>query len=189
MKHLLALLAISSSLLLASCMKKESGGSSDTMRMDSIKKANMDNYQKVMDMLNSGKMDDMGKYCADNMVDHQTFPGQKPGLAGVKEAMTGFRAGFPDLKFTTNHITADSNMIWAQYTLTGTNSGPFMGMPPSGKSFKIEGMDLIRLENGKCVEHWGYDEHGKMMEQLGMMPPMGAPPADAGKMMPHGKKG
>jgi steroid delta-isomerase-like uncharacterized protein len=183
MKHLLALLAISS-VLLSSCMKKESATSDAMMRADSVKKSNMDNYQKVMDMFNSGKMDDMGKYCADNMVDHQLFPGQKPGLAGVKETMTGFRAAFPDLKFTTNHIIADSNMIWAQYTMTGTNMGPMMGMPPTGKSIKIDGMDLIRLENGKCVEHWGYNEHGKMMEQLGMMPPMGAPPADGGKMAP-----
>ena len=186
MKHLLALLAIST-VLLSSCMKKESGSSDAMMRTDSMKKANIENYGKVMDMFNSGKMDDMGKYCTDNMVDHQLFPGQKPGLAGVKEAMAGFRAGFPDLKFTTNHIIADSNMIWAQYTMTGTNTGPMMGgMPPTGKSIKIDGMDLIRLENGKCVEHWGYNEGRKMMEQLGLMPPMGAPPA-GGDMKNDGK--
>jgi len=188
MKHLLALLAIST-VLLTSCMKKEGGASDAAMKAaDSVRNYNIAGYNAVNDMFNSGKMDDMGKYCADNMVDHQLFPGQKPGLAGVKEAMTNFRAAFPDLKFTTNHIIADSNMIWAQYTMTGTNTGPMMGMPPTGKSIKIDGMDLIRLENGKCVEHWGYNEGRKMMEQLGLMPPMGPPPADGGKMAPPGTK-
>jgi len=189
MKHLFALLCISS-LLLSSCMKKEGGMDAAMKAADSVRNYNIAGYHAVNDMFNSGKMDDLGKYIADNMVDHQMMPGQKPGLAGMKEVMTGFRAAFPDLKFTTNHITADSNMIWAQYTMTGTNTGPFMGMPATGKSVKIDGMDLIRLENGKCVEHWGYDEGRKMMEQLGLMPPMGAPSA-GGDMKKDGmmKKG
>src|SRR5579864_7893482 len=176
MKHLLALLAISS-VLLSSCMKKDAGSADAAKKAaDSVINYNINGYRAVNDMFNNGKMDDLGKYCADNLVDHQMMPGQKPGLAGLKEMMTGFRAAFPDLKFTTNYITADSNMIWAQYTMTGTNTGPFMGMPATGKSVKIDGMDLIRLENGKCVEHWGYDEGRKMMEQLGLMPPMDGPP-------------
>ena len=188
MKHLLVLLCISS-VLLSSCMKKDTASSDAAMKADSVKNYNISGYRAVNDMLSSGKMDDLGKYIADNMVDHQMMPGQKPGLAGMKETMMGFHAAFPDLKFTTNHITADSNMIWAQYTMTGTNTGSFMGMPPTGKSIKVDGMDLIRLENGKCVEHWGYDEGRKMMEQLGLMPPMGAPPEGGDMKKDAAKKG
>jgi steroid delta-isomerase-like uncharacterized protein len=188
MKHLLALLAISS-VLLSSCMKKEGTTSMEASMKaaDSVKNYNINGYRAVTDMFNTGKFDDLGKYVADNNIEHQMMPGQKSGLAGLKETITNFRAAFPDLKFTIDHITADSNMIWAHYTMTGTNTGPMMGMPPTGKSINIQGMDLVRLENGKGVEHWGYNEGRKMMEQLGLMPPMGGPP-EAGKIPAEMKK-
>jgi len=34
----------------------------------------------------------------------------------------------------------------------------------------------MRFENGKVVEHWGYMEDMKMMDQLGMGPGAAAPP-------------
>ena len=172
MKHLVVLLTIST-LLLSSCMKKESS-TNESMRADSVKNTNIENYRKVTDMMNSGKMDDLGKYISDNYTEHQMMPGQKPGIAGLKEMMTGMKAAYPDMKFTINHITADSNMIWALSTMTGTNTGSMMGMPPTGKAINVQAVDVIRLENGKAVEHWGFMEEKKMMEQMGMMPPMDA---------------
>lgn len=168
-------------LLLFSCSK---GGGSNAaadaaMKADSIRKGNIDAYMKVTDMLNTGKMDDLGKYIAESFTEHQVWPGQKPGLAGMKESMTQMRTAYPDMKFTINSITADSNMIWALSTMTGTNSGPMMGMPPTNKKINVQAVDIVRLENGKCVEHWGFMEEKKMMQQLGMMPPDPAPGAPA----------
>ena len=69
--------------------------------------------------------------------------------------------------------------------MTGTNSGPMMGMPATNKKMTgIMGIDMMRWENGKFVEHWGlFDEHA-MMSQLGLMPP--APAASDAK--PDDKK-
>jgi steroid delta-isomerase-like uncharacterized protein len=189
MKHLLALLAISS-VLLSSCMKKEGGTSDAMMRSDSMKNANITIYRTTTDLMNSGKMDDLTKYIADNYTEHQMMPGQKPGLAGLKEMMTNMHSAFPDMKFTINKVIADSNTVWAQFTMTGTNSGAFMGMPATGKKVNVDGVDIIRFENGKAVEHWGYMEDMKWMQQMGMMPAPGAPPAEGtmpGKEMKKGK--
>jgi hypothetical protein len=43
------------------------------------------------------------------------------------------------------------------------------------------GCDILRFENGKAAEHWGYMEEGKMMQQLGLMPAPGAAPAKPAK--------
>jgi len=165
-------------------MKKEGATAGMEMSMkaaDSVKNYNINAYKAVGDIMSSGKMDDLNKYIADNMVEHQMMPGQKPGLAGLKEMMSAMHTAFPDMKFSTSHITADSSNIWAHFTLTGTNSGPFMGMPPTGKKINIEGMDYLRIENGKAVEHWGFMEEKKMMQQLGLMPPDPAPPTAENK--------
>ena len=39
--------------------------------------------------------------------------------------------------------------------MTGTNTGSFMGAPPSGRPMDISGIDVVRLVDGKCAEHWG----------------------------------
>ena len=187
MKHLLVLLAIST-VLLTSCMKKDTAATDSSMKVDSNKQKNIDSYKVVLGMFSSGKLDDLNKYIADDFNEHSPWPGQKPGLAGLKEGMTGFRASFPDLKITPKEVTSDGDWIFAHYNMTGTNTGSFMGMPPTGKKVDIDGMELIKLNNGKCTDHWQYSEGRKMMEQLGMMPPMDAPPAGDMKA-PEGKKG
>jgi predicted ester cyclase len=159
------------------------------MRIDSIRKSNIESFRKVTDIMNFGKMDDTGKYIADNYTEHQMMPGQKPGLAGMKEMMAGMHMAYPDMKFTINQITADTNMIWGLSTMTGTNTGSMMGMPPTGKAINVQAVDIVRLENGKAVEHWGFMEEKKMMQQMGMMPPDAAPPAAGGATAPDMKKG
>lgn len=164
-------------LLFSACNKGGSNPAADAaLRADSLRKANIEGYTSVMTMINSGKMDDIGKFVADNMVEHQKMsPDQKDGIAGMKEMMTEMRAAYPDFKFTVHEITADTNMVWARFTMTGTNSGPMMGMPATNKQISVDGVDVLRIENGKAVEHWGYMEEMKMMQQLGMMPPPPAP--------------
>ena len=175
MKHLLALVAISA-VLLSSCAKKDTGASESSLKADSTKLKNIEGYRAVTDMFNSGKMEGLDKYIDANFQEHQMEPGMKPGLAGLKENMTNFRAAFPDLKFTINDIVAEGDKVWALSTMTGTHSGgPFMGMPANGKSFTAQGVDIVRITNGKAVEHWGFYDNMKMMSDHGAMPPMGKP--------------
>ena len=175
---------------MVSCNKGGGGNDAAMMRMDSIKKANIAGYMAVSDMIMSGKMDGMNKYIADNYNEHQMMPGQKPGLAGLKEMMSMMKTAYPDMKWTVNDIIADSNTIWAHFTMTGTNSGPMMGMPATNKKINVQGVDIIRLgADGKATDHWGYMEEQKMMMQLGMMPPpMAGGDMKMGDMKPGDKK-
>jgi len=52
--------------------------------------------------------------------------------------------------------------------MTGTMTGPLMGMKPTGKVFSNENFDLVKIENGQAVEHWGASDTGAMMMQLGL---------------------
>jgi predicted ester cyclase len=174
MKYLVSICAAClCAVFMISCNK--GGGSNPAaeaaMKADSIRMKNIESFKKVNDMFNSGKLDGLGEYIADSYVEHEMHPGQKPGLAGLKESMTEFHAAFPDMKFNLVNVVADSNMIYALFNITGTNSGPFMGMPATGKHIDFQAVDIVRLENGKCVEHWGFGDHRKMMEQMGMPMP------------------
>jgi predicted ester cyclase len=49
---------------------------------------------------------------------------------------------------------------------TGTNKGEFMGKPAPGKTFTIEGYDLLRIVQGKTVERWGVSDNASRIMQL-----------------------
>ena len=59
---------------------------------------------KVYEMFSSGDMTHLGDYIDDNFIDHSPFPGQKPGLDGLKEGMEMMRKGYPDAKLVVNDI-------------------------------------------------------------------------------------
>jgi predicted ester cyclase len=54
----------------------------------------------------------------------------------------------------------------------GTNTGPFQGMPPTGRPVEVESIDIVRVRDGRYVEHWGVIDMAAMMLQLGMLPPL-----------------
>ena len=54
-------------------------------------------------------------------------------------------------------------------TMTGTHEGEFMGIAATGRRMEVPGMDLVRIRDGKAVEHWGVTDNLAMMQQLGAM--------------------
>ena len=60
--------------------------------------------------------------------------------------------------------------VSAQVTWTGTHKGPFMGAPASGKAVTFKSVDVIRIKNGKAIEHWGVSDNLAIMTQLGLVP-------------------
>jgi steroid delta-isomerase-like uncharacterized protein len=52
--------------------------------------------------------------------------------------------------------------------LSGTNTGAFLGMPPTGRTFTVHAIQTLRLENDQFVEHWGGISLIDLMRQLGV---------------------
>ena len=149
---------------------------------DSMKAA----WTALQTAFDAGKVDEFDKYVSTNMVEHNPMPGQGPGLAGLKAMAAGMKVGFPDQKSTIDDMRVDSNMLIVRSSMTGTNSGPMMGMPPTNKKMTdVMGIDMMRWENGKFVEHWGLFDMHAMMSQLGLMPPHPMP-SDSGAMNKNG---
>lgn len=127
----------------------------------------------VDQFFNKGHYDSADRYLSPHYVDHNPFPGQPNTLAGFKQGCRDFRAAFPDLHLTIHDIMASGNKVIIRGTISGTNTGPFMGAPATGKRIKVTGIDIVRFAHGKAVEHWGNDDDAGMMQQLGfkMVPP------------------
>jgi len=66
------------------------------------------------------------------------------------------RAAFPDMKFRVDLLIQSGDLVVSNWTLEGTHTGaPFFGVAPSGRPVRINGTAILRMRDGKVVEHWG----------------------------------
>jgi predicted ester cyclase len=90
-----------------------------------------------------------------------------PTPAGLKQAHEGFRASFPDLHATIEQVFAFGDWVAARLTWTGTNTGEFMGQPPTGKTVTITEIEIIRCQDGRIVDLQQVADLASLMAQLG----------------------
>ena len=120
------------------------------------------------EVLNKGKLGLLDTLIGAAYVDHNPAPGQAAGAAGVKSRIETLRGAFPDLRYTLEEVIAEGDLVAARYSWRGTHKGEaFLGIPPSGKSILVRGMDFFRLREGRIVEHWDNVDELGMLTQLG----------------------
>ena len=86
----------------------------------------------------------------------------------------GFRAAFPDARFTVEDMIAEGDRVAARLTMRGTHLGPLNGVPPTGRAVVVSGMSIERVADGRIVEGWNENDALGLLQQLGVLPP---PPA------------
>ena len=97
-------------------------------------------------------------------------PSGDMSLKEYNEFMDTMVTSFPDYKYTPEDIIAEGDKVVLRYTLTGTHQGNAMGIPPSRKKVKIEGIGILRIGGGKLVEAWFATDALGLMQQIGAIP-------------------
>lgn len=103
-----------------------------------------------------------------HIAEHQS--GMGAGPEGVKRAISYLHSVFPDFTLTIEDATLDGDKVWARLRARGTQRGPHMGMPATGRQIDVDVIDICRFENGLMVEHWGVPNRFTILEQLGLLP-------------------
>jgi steroid delta-isomerase-like uncharacterized protein len=112
----------------------------------------------------------MGDFCDPGLVDHNPAPGHEPTLAGFKHKIAGFRAAFPDLEYDLQDIIASGDTVATRWVVAGSPQQEFMGIPASGQTIRVEGMNFYRLKDGRVTDIWTQFDGVGMMQQLGAIP-------------------
>ena len=129
--------------------------------------ANKEVVRKVIEeAFNRGNVGVLQDLFNPHFTEHQF--GLHDTIEGLQSDIEGLRRAFPDLHLTIEMMAADEDKVWVLSTARGTNLGGIMG-PPNGRSFEIAVFDLLRLEGGKIVEHWGAPDRFAQMIQLGLL--------------------
>ena len=97
-------------------------------------------------------------------------PGVPTDRAGGKMFLGAFLSAFPDCQFTIDDMIAEGDRVATKKTFSGTHTGDFNGIAPTGRHVSITFVDILRLRDGKIVEHWLSMDQLSFMQQLGVIP-------------------
>jgi len=134
---------------------------------------NKANARRAYEIISQGNLDAFYETVDPNIVDHSGLPGIPQGLEGVRQWFSTLRSAFPDLRINAEDIIAEGDKVVARYGVTGTHQGEFWGIGPTGKQVTFSGIDIVRVADGKLVEHWGEIDALGLMQQLGAIPAPG----------------
>ena len=99
-------------------------------------------------------------------------PGQPEPMRGPEGylAIIGMmRSGFPDIQWTLEEMVAENDKVAARFIMKGTHQGAFSGVPPTGKSIKVQAMNLYRFSNSKITEEYGQPDLLALLQQIGAL--------------------
>jgi steroid delta-isomerase-like uncharacterized protein len=101
------------------------------------------------------------------------MPGMPSTVEGMLQVLAAFRTAFPDLQVTLGALIAEDDRVAYRLTWTGTHTGEFMGIAPTGKRVTVTETRVDQIANGKIMRHDGDSDQLGMLQQLGVIPAMG----------------
>ncbi len=90
------------------------------------------------------------------------------GREGFKAQWRKWREAFPDLHFEIVDLVAEGDKVLTRWVLTGTHEGEYLGVSPTGRSIKVAGMSLDRIEDGLVAEGFDGWDALELRRQLGL---------------------
>jgi steroid delta-isomerase-like uncharacterized protein len=122
------------------------------------------------EVLNSHNVSGLKSFVMTDFIDHNPSPGYTgKGLDDLAAQLNEILTAIPDLRVTIDLILAEEDKVVTYLTMTGTNSGPFGNIPPTDKPVKFNGIDIVRIKDGKAAERWGLTDDFSMMTQMGLI--------------------
>ena len=100
-------------------------------------------------------------------VGYHPFAGPVLDREWVKRGFVALHEAFPDIRMAEADSIREGNRTAFRWLMSGTHKGEFLGVAPTGERIEAMGMDIVRVVEGKIVEHWGEFDVVGMLRQLG----------------------
>ncbi len=130
------------------------------------REANKAVIRRWYDAENAKDLSSIDEIVAPDFIDHTH---QLRGVEAYKRYIGVFIQAFPDFHETIEDIVAEGDKVWVRFTFTGTHTGEYRGLAPTGKTITVTAVDIFRVIDGKVVEEWEVADGLDMLLQLGMI--------------------
>jgi steroid delta-isomerase-like uncharacterized protein len=120
----------------------------------------------IEEVFNGGQLELIDELLAPDYVFNDAPPGTPPGKDAIRQVVTLFRSGFPDLYITIEDVLAERDLVCFRATTRGTHLGEAFGIPATGRKIEMKGLTMVRIEDGKVAESWVKNDVAGLMKQL-----------------------
>ena len=167
--QLLLFIAVCSLLTFTACNAPESPTERETA-IDSAA-TNIKMYGHVWDEIaNKGRLELFNDSNFTKDVVMHASPSDIIGIDSAKAYYANYLTGFSNISFTIKDLFGMNNKLVKHWNFKGTHTGVFFGIPATGKKVDVDGVTLVRMENGKIAEERDFIDNLEFMQQLGVIP-------------------
>lgn len=130
--------------------------------------ANKELFRRVFDALNERDFDAFAATHHEDVVLHD-HDEEFHGIESAIEHEQRLYEAFPDMEYAMEDILAEDALVASRWRVTGTHSGKFQGIEPTGEEIEIPACGICKVKDGKVTAVWlTYDRLG-MLQQLGVV--------------------
>ncbi len=91
------------------------------------------------------------------------------GKSEVRAFVQATLAAIPDFTIQPKSVFATVDRLASEWTMTGTQTGDFPGLPATGKSFSVPVASIMEFQNGKIHRNTDYWNLASFLQQVGAM--------------------
>jgi predicted ester cyclase len=126
----------------------------------------------IQELFTKGDLGAVDRYLDPGFVNHDPpFPGAPDGPEAMRAAAALMRAGMPDWRSDVHQLIAEGDLVVEVFTASGTHTGELFGVPGTGRSLTLRGINVFRLSGDRIVERWGRLDQLGLLQQLGLVRP------------------
>ncbi len=136
--------------------------------MDSLAQLNKQVVQRFnQEVIAEGRLDTVADLMDPDFINHSAPAGTDNGPGGMLHTFNNIlRPALSGMQVHIQQQVAEGDVVTTRKTITGTHTGPLLGIAPPGQAVTIDVMDMIRLRNGKYYEHWGVNTLAAVVARL-----------------------
>ncbi len=92
------------------------------------------------------------------------------GCQAMSEFIAATRVAFPDWSVQVEQVIVEGTAVAVRWRGCVTHSGPFRGLPPTGRTIAVTGINMYAIRAGKICGEWEQADSLGMLQQLGALP-------------------
>src|SRR5919106_6339274 len=132
--------------------------------------------RQIIDAFNTGNLSNVSELISPLYFNRESqidpVRGQLRGPSEFIDTVENLRTAFPDLRHHEEAIVAQDDMVVSVINVTGTHTGSFFVLPPTGNEISYEAVHLYRVsQDGKIMEHKAIRDDLTFLAQLGVIEP------------------
>lgn len=125
----------------------------------------------IDEVWNRGNLEKIDELLSPEYTLHISAAGVRTDREGYRGAVKAYRDAFSGFQFLIEDMMAEGDKVIIRWTIRGTHTGDYMGVPATGKDIGLTGIAIRRIAGGRIAEEWVEMDRSGLLQQMGAAPP------------------